>query len=204
MKKLTSLLLALMMCLSLAACGGDSGADAQPAIDAFNAAADAFDAVANAVNENVEAYPQELIDTLNDMADAMLQAKELLESDTELTEEKVTELTGNLADIEAWAEDVYANLDNMTIEATTVDTSREAVIEAFNYVSTRFDAVSTAVNENIEAYEQEFIDGMVSIAEGLISYKEILDSGAELTEEEGLEILENLTLIDEWIDSLEG
>jgi len=219
MKKLFALFLAMMMVFSLVACGGSDssadtsddtgveesvGADTQPAIDAFNAAADAFDAVANAVNEDIDAYSQELIDTLNEMSDAMLEAKELLESDTEIPAETVEELVSNLTDIEAWAIDVYENLDTMTIEATTVDTSREAVVESFNYVSTRFDAISQEVNANIEAYDEEFVDGMVSIAEGLIAYKELLESGVELTEEESLAILEDLLLIDEWIVSVEG
>ena len=219
MKKLFALFLAMMMVFSLVACGGSdsgadtsddagveepSGADTQPAIDAFNAAADAFDAVANAVNEDIDAYSQELIDTLNEMSDAMLEAKELLESDTEIPAETVEELVSNLTDIEAWAIDVYENLDTMTIEATTVDTSREAVVESFNYVSTRFDAISQEVNANIEAYDEEFVDGMVSVAEGLIAYKELLESGVELTEEESLAILEDLLLIDEWIVSVEG
>ena len=201
MKKLFALFLTLVMCLSLAACGG---VDTQPAIDAFNAAADAFDLVANAVNEDIDAYPQEMIDTLNEMADALLEVKELLESDVETTDEKVAELVKNLNDIEAWSKDVYDNLENMTIEATTVDTSRESVIEAFNYVSTRFDAVSAEINANIEAYDEEFIDGMISIAEGMIGYREILESGVELTDEEALSILEDLVLVDDWITSFEG
>lgn len=200
MKKLTALLLALVMCLGLTACGGT---DTQPAIDAFNTAADAFDMTANAINEDVEAYPQELIDTMNEMADAMLEAKALLESDTELTEEKVQELVSDLADVEAWAVDVYENLENMTVEATTVDTSKEAVIESFNYVVERFDAISIEVNKNIDAYEEEFIEGMTEIAEGILSYKEILESEAELSEEDAMSILEGLLLVDEWIDSLE-
>lgn len=221
MKKLTALLLALVMCLALVACGGEdtsaeapadtqpavettAGADTQPAIDAFNTAADAFDTVANAINEDPDAYPQELIDVLNDMADALLEVKGILEDGTEMTEAQVEELIGNLNDIEEWATDVYADLENMTIEATTVDTSREALIESFNYVSSRFDAVSAEINADIEAYDEEFIDGMISIAEGLIAYKEVLESGVELTEEESLELLENLLLVDEWITTLEG
>lgn len=196
MKKLTALLLAMVMCLGLVACGENPN---QPVIDAFNAASTAYDAVANTINENIEAYPQELIDVMNEMADSMLEVKELLESDVEIPAENAAELIANLADVEAWANDVYASLDDMT-----VDTSREAIVDAFNYVSERFDAISIAVNENIEAYDDEFIAGMVSIAEGMIAYKEALDSGVELTEEDSLAMLEELAAVNEWIDSLEG
>ena len=203
MKKLMSLLLVLVMCLSLAACGGED--NKQPAIDAFNAAADAFDTLANAVNEDPDAYPQDMFDVLTGMSEALTQGKELLEDDSiEMTDEQIEEFVGNLADIETWCKDVYNDLENMTIEATTVDTSKEAVIETFNYVSTRFDAVSAEINANIEAYDEEFVDGMISIAEGLIGYREVLESGVELTEEEALGILEDLALVDDWITSFEG
>ena len=208
MKKLFALLLALVMSLSLVACGGSdtssdaaSGVDTQPVFDAFNSAADAFDAVANEINADLEAYPQELIDVMNEMADAMLEAKALLESGDELTEEVAADLMDKFNEVEVWSDDVAANLENMTIEATTVDTSKEAVIEAFNYVSTRFDAVSAIINEDIESYDEEFVDGMIEVAEGMIDFKEILESDAELTEEEGMTILETLLEIDEWIDS---
>jgi ABC-type glycerol-3-phosphate transport system substrate-binding protein len=108
MKKLIALMLALVMSLSLVACGGGddtgastdtntpavetTGADIQPAIDAFNAASDAFDAVANEVNANIDIYSQELIDTMIAMSDSMTETKTLLESNPELTEEKVQEL----------------------------------------------------------------------------------------------------------------
>ena len=55
MKKITSLLLVLVMCVSLVACGG---VDKQPAIDAFNKASTAYDEVATIINENPDAYDQ--------------------------------------------------------------------------------------------------------------------------------------------------
>lgn len=203
MKKLVSLFLALVMCLALVACGGGTDTK-QPVIDAFNTAADAFDTVGNAINEDPEAYPQELIDVMNDMADALLEVKDILEGDTELTEEDAANLIGNLQDIQAWSEEVYGDLENMTIEATTVDTSKEAVIESFNYVSTRFDAVSAEINANIEAYDEEFIDGVIEMAEGLIDFKTVLESNEDLSEEDALLILEGLVMVDEWITEFEG
>lgn len=94
---------------------------------------------------------------------------------------------------------VIDTLDDSTIEATTVDTSKEALIESFNYVSSRFDAVSAEINANIDAYDEEFIDGMIRIAGYMLDYKEILESDVELTEEEALELLGDLHLVDEWI-----
>ena len=215
MKKLFAVLMALVMCLSLVACGGGDTAAEEPAveeptvdvdglIDTFNETADAFDLAANAINEDIDAYPQDLIDVMNELADGLLEIKEILEGDTSaINEEAVGQLTQVLNDTKAWADDVYANLDTLTIEATTVDTSREAVVEAFNYVSERFNAVSAVINEDIESYDEEFIDGMISIAEGLNMYQQALEIDAELSEETALEVLESLAMVDEWITAFE-
>ena len=208
MKKLFALILALVMSLSLVACGGgeaEAPAAEEPSYneivtDAFNSAADVFDTAANAVNEEIDAYPQELIDVMNEMADALLEVKGILEDESiELTEEQANEFVANLNDIQTWSEEVYADLENMTIEATTVDTSYEAVVEAFNYVSPRFDAVSAYVNQHIEDFDDEFIDGMIEIAEGMIGFKEVLESSSDLSEEDAMTILESLYVVDEWL-----
>lgn len=107
MKKISSLLLALIMCMSLVACGGP---DKQPAIDAFNKASDAYDEVATIINENPDAYDQEVIDTLNEMADILIQHKELLESGDEIEQEKLDEMIAWYGDVEAWVADVKAEL----------------------------------------------------------------------------------------------
>lgn len=208
MKKLFALILALVMSLSLVACGGDTAEEpvveepdyVQIVTDAFNNAANAFDTTANAINEDVDAYPQELIDVMNDMADALLEVKGILESeDVQLTEELANDFVTNLNDIQTWSEDVYADLENMTIEATTVDTSYEAVVESFNYVSERFDAVTAYVNEHIDEFDETFIEGMVEIAEGMIGFKEVLESSSDLSEEDAMAILESLYMVDEWL-----
>lgn len=107
MKKITSLFLVLIMCMSLVACGGP---DKQPAIDAFNKASDAYDEVATIINENPDAYDQEVIDTLNEMADVLIQHKELLESGDEIEQEKLDEMIAWYGDVEAWVADVKAEL----------------------------------------------------------------------------------------------
>lgn len=107
MKKITSLLLVLVMCVSLVACGG---VDKQPAIDAFNKASTAYDEVATIINENPDAYNQEVIDTLTEMANVLMQHKELLESDQEIEQEKLDEMIAWYGEVEAWVADVKAEL----------------------------------------------------------------------------------------------
>ena len=106
-EKITSLLLALIMCMSLVACGGP---DKQPAMDAFNKTSNAFNEVATAINENPDAYDQEVIDTMIEMANVLNQHKELLESGDEIEQEKLDEMIAWYGDVEAWVADVKAEL----------------------------------------------------------------------------------------------
>lgn len=108
MKKLITLLMVLLMCMSFVACGG---ADKQPAIDAFNKTSEAFDEVADIINENPDAYDQEAIDTMNEMADVLTKHKELLESDTEIDEEQLDEMIEWYGTVEDWIADVKAAID---------------------------------------------------------------------------------------------
>ena len=99
MKKITSLLLALIMCMSLVACGGP---DKQPAMDAFNKTSNAFNEVAAVINENPDAYDQEVIDAMVEMANLLNQHKELLESDTEIDEEQLNEMIAWYGTVDEW------------------------------------------------------------------------------------------------------
>lgn len=102
MKKLISVLLALIMCLSLVACGGP---DKQPAIDAFNAANTAFAEVANAMNENPEVFPEDVIDSMVSLGETIAEHKALLAGDEKLSEEQLEEMI-------AW----YATVEEMMTE----------------------------------------------------------------------------------------
>ena len=108
MKKLITLVLTLVMCLSLVACGG--GPDKQPAIDAFNQAKDSFNAVAAEINKEPDAYAQEVIDTMIEMANLLEEHGTLLSSDEELSQEQLDEMIAWYADVEEWVVDVKADL----------------------------------------------------------------------------------------------
>jgi len=108
MKKLLSLLLTLVMCLSLVACGGP---DRQPAIDEFNEASTAFDALVEIINKDIEAYPQEVIDLMVEMSEALTLHKETLESDEELTEEKLNEMIEWYNVVDQWVIDLKKDLN---------------------------------------------------------------------------------------------
>ena len=107
MKKILAMVLALVLCLAMVACGGP---DKQPAIDAFNKASAAFDQVVAVINEDPSAYADEVIETMTEMANLMIQHKELLESDKEISEEALTEMINWYGDVEKWVADVKAEL----------------------------------------------------------------------------------------------
>lgn len=107
MKKLIALVLALILCLSLVACGPDR----QPAIDAFNKAKDSFNEVANAINADIESYDPEVIETMNGIADAMEQNRKRLESDEDLTQEQLDEIMKWCEEVDDWVKMAKADLE---------------------------------------------------------------------------------------------
>lgn len=100
MKKLMVLIMTMMMGMSLVACGG---ADKQPAIDAFNKTSTSFNEVANIINENPQAYDQDLVDTMVDMAGVLNEHKQILESDDDVEEEKLQEMIDWYGTVDEWS-----------------------------------------------------------------------------------------------------
>jgi len=89
MKKLTALLLALVMCFSLAACGGP---DKQPAIDAYNKLADNYNEFVELVNADLESVADEDIAFFNGCSEVLNEYAEKLESDADFTQEEIDEM----------------------------------------------------------------------------------------------------------------
>ncbi len=210
MKKLVSLVLATVMCLSMVACGG---VDKQPAIDAFNNANGAFTELANAMNENLDLYSEEFVDVMMQMSASLAECKALLESDQELTEEDVAALVSNLNDIEAWVADATGLAEEEAaaeevveeeVVAEDVVVDMDAAIEVFNGLTTAFDAMATEVNNNADAFSEEFIDEMIAMSEVLAECKAGLESGVELSEEEYVQLIEVFVQIEEWLAAVES
>lgn len=89
MKKLIAILTALVLCISMVACGGP---DKQPAIDAYNEMADNYNAFVEVANEDLSAWAQEDIDFFNNIATVITEYGTKLESDTEFTQEEIDEM----------------------------------------------------------------------------------------------------------------
>ena len=89
MKRVIALLLALVLSLSLVACGGP---DKQPAVDAYNKLAQNYNTFVEKENENLDSWAEEDIEYMNQVADVITQYGEKLESDTEFTQEQIDEM----------------------------------------------------------------------------------------------------------------
>lgn len=107
MKKLVSLLLAVILCLSLAACGGP---DKQPAIDAHNKAGEAMNALSDLINQDPASYA-DYIDEMNELVELLNECGAYLESSSDLNQEDLDEWVGVCGEIEAWASLTKAELE---------------------------------------------------------------------------------------------
>ena len=91
MKKFTALLLSLVLCLSMVACGS-CGPDKQPAIDSYNTLAENYNAFVDIANKDLSAWGEEDIEFMNNCADVINEYGTKLDSDEELTQEEIDEM----------------------------------------------------------------------------------------------------------------
>lgn len=108
MKKLLTILLVTVLCLSLAACGS-SGPDKQPAIDAYNELAENYNKFVEISNEDLSGWSEEDIDFMNSIADEITKYGEQLESDDELTQEQLDEMIEACNEVNDIIEEYLAN-----------------------------------------------------------------------------------------------
>lgn len=108
MKKRLAAVLALVMCLSLVACGG---ADKQPAIDAFNDAKTAYNDVAIQINENPQAFDEETIADMKEIGTLLQTHNQLLSSSEDIEEETLNEMIEWYGTVKEWVEEVKADYE---------------------------------------------------------------------------------------------
>lgn len=90
MKKIITLLVTVVMCITLAACSG--GVDKQPAIDSFNELCDNYNRFVELGNAEIDSISEEDIDFFNNFVEELDAYGEQLESDTEFTQEEIDEM----------------------------------------------------------------------------------------------------------------
>ena len=102
MKKLIALVLALVLSLSLVACGGP---DSQPAIDAYNKLAENYNTFVEQENENLDSWAEEDIEYMNQIAEVINEYAEKLSGDTEFTQEEIDQMVEDFNEFNAVIEE---------------------------------------------------------------------------------------------------
>lgn len=176
MKKFFATMIAAALSLCLVACGG--GTDKQPAIDAFNTANTAFTEVANKINANIDAVPEELVDVMIDMSGLLSEYKEILESDDEIPQENLDEMIAWFDELNAWTVQCSADLDEYLKGDSAIAADPEgaeinneqltALTNAYNQVAPLYNQVYTAaetngwLNDELTSTELDTVSGTLS------------------------------------------
>ena len=108
MKRLVSLLLAGVMCVSLAACGG--GVDKQPAIDAHNAAGAAVNELTAIINADPDSYA-EYVSDMQELVNQLNQCGDYLANGKDIEQDALDEWVTVCKEIEQWAKDAKAEIE---------------------------------------------------------------------------------------------
>ena len=74
----------------------------------------------------------------------------------------------------------------------------QPAIDAFNSASDVVDRLVNTLNANSESYPQELFDAMNEKVEEMLGYKEVLESGEELTEEQISDMIEVFAGVEAW------
>lgn len=89
MKKIVTILAAMVMCLNLVACGGP---DKQPALDAYNEFAENYNQFVEIGNENLSELSAEDVEFWNEVAATVNEYGTKLEDGTEFTQEEIDDM----------------------------------------------------------------------------------------------------------------
>lgn len=89
MKKIITLLVTIVMCINLVACGG---IDTQPAIDSYNTLTENYNQFVDLVNAAIDDVDPADIDFMNQLATSLDEYGTKLSDGTEFTQEEVDEM----------------------------------------------------------------------------------------------------------------
>ena len=159
MKKLISMLMAGVLCLSLAACGGVDRTAAQGAMDSV---ANALTDTATLLEEKLATADVLAVEELAKSLDAITQELTALKTELDsedVTQERLDEIAQLTAAYEAQVKEIYAQteqlpdapvstgLTDMNGNEVTIETL-SALTEAYDAVAVPYNEIAVAVNEN--------------------------------------------------------
>ncbi len=113
MKKIITILAAMILCLNLVACGGP---DPQPAIDAYNELADNYNKFVEYANADLDSYSEEDIDMLNGCADVLTDYADKMENGEEFTQEEIDEMVDMFEEFDGIIKEFIAEYEQESAE----------------------------------------------------------------------------------------
>ena len=157
MKKMMTMILALVMILSLTACGG--GVDASKALNTFNDTRTQLNAVSTLANDNIALMDQATVDALTKIANVFEGYKGELESD-KLTQKRADEILSELAAYPDQIAELKAQVEEL-IAAGSAEPETEAETEPETAAETEPETAAAGVASLLETVE------LAAVPEGL-------------------------------------
>lgn len=175
MKKLLTLVLALGLTLSLAACGG---ADVTKALDAFNKVSDQYDALGTLVNENLDLMDATITDPITEIGTALAGYKTELAS-KDIKQERADEIVTLLEPLPAQLTEMKTAVEEIIAGGGAAAGMTDEQYATLDQLTIDLIAISTKYDEQYDSFNEEtkaFVDGMVGTLEITATALESRDS----------------------------
>ena len=173
----------------------------QPAIDAFNKAVTAYDALADKINANSEIYPNYVVELMATMEAPLTNCKAILESNTALADENVQELVSAMNDVYAWVVEVEMSTGGAVEGAGSADL--QSLIDTYNMLVEPINAYVDEVNRHVDDFDETLVTTLSEYAQFLSDCQLVFDSGLEIPEEDCKSMKDNFDIIWQWVLEVE-
>lgn len=151
MKKFFATILAVVMVLSLAACG-DSGPDVAALTESYNSLADAYNNMVTRATENGWNQDTEIADGLNEIVDEINTIKPIIEEPSDATQEQIDELKKSCDDLYAWVGDMSAIVSEPYVAASDTEDAAEGGTDASAEGGTGAAGTGVSLLDTLEFY----------------------------------------------------
>ena len=174
MKKLLLLMMALVLSLSLVACGGNSApakggftGEQQALAKEFLAATEEYDKVVERINADPELLEdQTMVDNMNALSDAIIVISEAFENPKTLTPEVMSSLQASIDAINNFVAEANAILDGTAVGGGERASGTSLYLDLFNSIGADIHALAISP-ANSEDWGENLISDPIKNGEGL-------------------------------------
>ena len=189
MKKLLVLMMAIVMTLSLAGCGG---VDTEEAVNTFNTVSGKLDKVSGVANKNLELVDETTLNALKKISEELIAFKAELESE-DITQERADEIIKKLNEYPDQIADLKAKVDEMIANSAEKGewTYKDVTPEQIQTLSDVLAKLEPLYNEAVTAYQKNGWEADETATQELKTVSALIDAGkygiADPSEYEGTE-----------------